>query len=155
LPERTFTFFKPETIMRGFIGEVLSRFERKGFVVNAMKLLWVTEEQAKILYDAHKAKPFFRELIEHTTSGPIVALVVEGPDAIKVVRKLVGATNPALAEPGTIRGDYSLEIFCNTIHASDSPENAEREMNIFFRKDEIYSYVKPTERQFLFMESWK
>ena len=153
MPERTFTFFKPETIMRGFIGEVLSRFERKGFVVAAMKLLWVTEKQAEELYAMHKGKPFFNKLVEYITSGPIVALVVEGPNAIRVVRKLVGSTNPADAEPGTVRGDYSLETTCNSIHASDSPENAEREMNIFFRKEEMYSYMKPTEKQFLFMES--
>jgi len=155
MPERTFTFFKPETIMRGFIGEILSRFERKGFVINAMKLLWVTEEQAQRLYEMHKGKPFFNKLMEHITSGPIVALVVEGPNAVKVVRKMVGATNPAEAEPGTVRGDYSLENTCNSIHASDSPENAEREMKIFFKKEEILSYVKPTEKQFLFMETWK
>ncbi len=153
--EKTFTFFKPETVMRGFAGDVLSRFERKGFVIAAMKLLWVTEKQAQELYAMHKGKPFFNKLVEHITSGPIVALVVEGPNAVNVVRKMVGSTNPAEAEAGTIRGDYSLETTCNSIHASDSPENAEREMKIFFKEEEILSYVKPTEKQFLFMETWK
>jgi nucleoside-diphosphate kinase len=153
--EKTFVFFKPETVMRGFVGEVLSRFERKGFIIAAMKLLWVTEKQAQELYAMHKGKPFFNKLVEHITSGPIVALVVEGPNAVKVVRKMVGSTNPAEAEAGTVRGDYSLETTCNSIHASDSPENAEREMKIFFKEEEVLSYTKPTEKQFLFMETWK
>ena len=152
MPERTFTFFKPETVMRGLIGEVITRFEKKGFVIAAMKLIWVNEEKAQRLYEMHRGKSFYDRLVKHITSGPIVAIVVEGPNAIKVVRKMVGLTNPAEADPGSIRGDYSLETTCNSIHASDSIESAEREMNIFFQKNEILSYIKPTERQFLFVE---
>jgi len=155
LPERTFVFLKPETVMRGLVGEVISRIEKKGFVIAAMKLIWLDEKQAHKLYEMHKGKPFFEKLVEHVTSGPIVTLVIEGPNAVKALRKMVGPTNPSEAEPGTIRGDYSLETTCNTIHASDSRENAKREMNIFFQKNEVLSYVKPTEKQFLFMETWK
>lgn len=146
--EKTFVFLKPETIMRGLVGETVSRIENKGFNIAAMKLVWMTRDQAERLYEMHRGKEFYEQLIEHVTSGPIVAMVVEGPYAIRAVRKMVGATNPVEAEPGSIRGDYALVTTSNIIHASDSQENAEREIKIFFRKEEILSYEKPTERNY-------
>jgi len=150
LLEKTFVFLKPETIMRGLVGETVSRIENKGFNIAAMKLLWMTRDQAERLYEMHRGKEFYEQLIQHVTSGPIIAMVVEGPYAIRAVRKMVGATNPVEAEPGSIRGDYALATTCNIIHASDSKENAEREIKIFFRGDEILSYEKPTEKNYLF-----
>lgn len=147
--EKTFVFLKPETIMRGLVGETVSRIENKGFNIAAMKLLWMTRDQAERLYEMHRGKKFYEQLVEHVTSSPIVAMVVEGPCAIQAVRKMVGATNPIEAEPGSIRGDYGLVTTCNIIHASDSPENAQREIKIFFREDEILSYEKPTEKKYL------
>jgi len=149
LLERTFVFLKPETIMRGLVGEIVSRIENKGFNIAAMKLLWMTRDQAGRLYEIHRGKEFYEQLIEHVTSGPILAMVVEGPYAIRAVRKMVGATNPVEAEPGSIRGDYALVTTCNIIHASDSRENAEREIKIFFKGEEILSYEKPTEKKYL------
>jgi nucleoside-diphosphate kinase len=135
--------------MRGLIGEIISRFERKGLILAAAKLIRVTESQAQKLYEAHKGKQFFQDLISHVTSGPIFVMVWEGPNAVTVVRNLVGATNPVNAAPGTIRGDLAISITPNAIHASDSVENAKRELAIFFSAGEMVSYSKPTEREFL------
>jgi len=150
LVEKTFVFLKPETLMRGVVGEIVSRIENKGFNIAAMKLVRMTRDQAERLYEMHRGKKFYDQLIAHVTSGPIVAMVVEGPYAIQAVRKMIGATNPVEAEPGSVRGDYALVTTCNIIHASDSRENAEREIKIFFRGDEILSYEKPTEKSYLF-----
>src|SRR5207244_5497015 len=114
-------------------GNVLTRLERRGFAFHRLELHQITRKEADELYNIHRTKPFFRELIDHVTSGPVLLMVLEGPDAVETVRKMVGATNPLLAEPGTIRGDFSLSITSNTIHASDSLENAKREASIFFR----------------------
>ncbi len=135
--------------MRGLIGEIIARFERKGLILVAGKLLHMSPEQAQRLYEIHKGKPFFQELVSHVTSGPVFAMVWEGPSAVTVGRGLVGATNPTLAAPGTVRGDYALSITANAIHAADSLENAKREMSIFFASSEITKYTKPTEREFL------
>jgi nucleoside-diphosphate kinase len=147
--EQTFSFLKPESVMRGLIGEIIVRFERKGLILVAGKLLHMSPEQAQRLYEVHEGKPFFQELVSHVTSGPVFAMVWEGPSAVTVGRNLVGATNPTLATPGTVRGDYALSITANAIHAADSLENAKREMSIFFASSEITKYTKPTEREFL------
>lgn len=147
--EQTFSFLKPETIMRGFIGEIVARFEKKGLVLVAAKLIHMTSQQAQRLYEIHKGKPFFEELVAHVISGPVFVMVWEGPNAVSVVRNLVGATNPANAAPGSIRGDFALTVTPNAIHAADSPENAKRELSIFFSPSEIVAYSKPTEREYL------
>jgi len=130
--QRTFSFLKPESVKRGVVGEVLNRLERKGFVFRQLKLHQITKKEASDLYDIHRVKPFFQELVDHVTSGPVVLMVLEGPNAVETVRKMVGATNPLVAESGTIRGDFSMSTTANAIHASDSPENARREASIFF-----------------------
>ncbi len=135
--------------MRGLIGEIVSRFEKKGLVLVAAKLIEITSEQAQKLYEIHKGKAFFQELVSHVTSGPVFLMVWEGPNAVTVARNLVGATNPLNAAPGTVRGDFALSITPNAIHAADSPQNAKREMSIFFSSDEITRHSKPTESEFL------
>lgn len=135
--EKTFAIIKPETVARRLIGEVLKRIEQEGFKVCAAKLLRATVKQAEKLYEMHVGKPFYKELLDHITSGPIFAMVIEGENAVQRLRTLVGATNPAEAEKGTIRGDFGLTITKNAIHAADSPENAERETSIFFTSEEI------------------
>ena len=146
--EQTFSFLKPESVMRGLIGEIVSRFERKGLVLVAAKLIQISAQQAEKLYEMHKGKPFFNELVSHVTSGPVFVMLWEGPNAIAVVRNLVGATNPVNAAPGSIRGDYALAVTPNAIHAADSKENAIRELSIFFSSGEITRYSKP-ESQYL------
>ncbi len=147
--ERTLVFLKPESVMRGLVGEILSKFEKKGFTIVGLKMVWLSREKAEELYEMHKGKHFFEELVNHVTSGPVVAMALEGPNAISVVRNMIGKTDPAEAGPGTIRGDYGLTVTKNVIHASDSPENAERELRIFFEDGELYEYSKPTESRYL------
>jgi nucleoside-diphosphate kinase len=147
--EQTFSFLKPETVMRGFAGEIISRFERKGLVLVAAKLIRMSTLQAQKLYEMHQGKPFFEELVAHVTSGPVFVMIWEGPNVVAIVRNLVGATNPASAAPGSIRGDFALTVTPNAIHAADSVENAKREQAIFFSQNEILQYSKPTEREFL------
>ena len=137
LAEMTFVFLKPEAVRRGIMGEVIARIERKGLRIKAMKLHRMTREEAERLYDVHKGKDFFERLVEHVTSGPVLLMVVEGPRAVEAVRRLIGATDPVEARPGTIRGDYGLDITQNIIHAADSPERALVEMRIFFTEEEI------------------
>ncbi len=132
--QRTFSFLKPESIRQRTVGEIISRLERKGLALRQLKLHVITKKEAEELYSVHKSKPFFHELVDHVTSGPVVLMVLEGPNAVDTLRKLVGATDPLLAEPGTIRGDYSVSVTANIIHASDSSENARREASIFFRE---------------------
>lgn len=130
---------KPETVLRGLVGEIISRIEKRGLSITSFKIVSVTRRQAEELYIMHRGKPFYESLIEHITSGPVVAMVVEGLDAIRTMRRMIGATNPCEADPGTIRGDYGLTITKNVIHAADSFENAEREIKIFFKPEEIIS----------------
>lgn len=144
--ERTFVMVKPDGVHRGLVGEIISRLERKGLKIVAMKMLKISEEMARKHYEEHKAKTFFSSLVSYITSGPVVAMVVEGRNAVKVVRKLVGATNPSEAEPGTIRGDFGLDVGRNVVHASDSLASAEREIGLFFRPDEIVSYEREVEK---------
>ena len=131
-PQTTFSFLKPETVKRGVVGEVLARFERKGFRFRELKLHHITKSEAERLYGVHRSKPFFQELVEHVTSGPVVLMVLDGPNAVDTVRRMVGATNPLEAAPGTIRGDLSLSITANSIHASDTAESVKKEASIFF-----------------------
>jgi len=143
--ERTFVMVKPDGVQRGLIGEVISRLERKGLKIVAMKMLWIQEELAREHYMEHAEKPFFQALVDYITSGPVVAMVVEGKEAVKVVRTLIGATNPIEASPGTVRGDFGMDIGRNVVHASDSLESAEREISLFFNADEIVDYSKSGE----------
>jgi len=135
--ERTFVFLKPEAVRRGLIGEILMRIERKGLRIRALRLHRMTRREAEELYAPHKGKEFFERLVEHVTSGPVLLMVIEGRGAVEVLRRMIGATDPLEAEPGTIRGDYALDITQNIIHAADSPERAEEEMRIFFTEDEL------------------
>ena len=143
--EKTFTILKPSTVARGMIGSVLARIENKGLKIVAMKMTWVTQEKAEKLYAIHKGKPFYQDLVKFIKSGPIVALVIEGDDSVKVMRILLGATNSKEAEPGTIRGDFALSNQKNAVHSSDSAENAKCEMQIFFAQDEIVTYKRADE----------
>ncbi len=130
--ERTLVLCKPDAVERGLVGEVIGRLERKGFRLVAVELRTLDEATAKQHYGEHEGKPFFGNLVSFITSGPLVALCVEGPDAVGAVRTLMGPTNPITAPPGSIRGDYGLEIEKNLVHGSDSPESAARELALFF-----------------------
>ena len=130
--ERTLVLCKPDAVERGLVGEVIGRLERKGFRLVAVELRTLDEATAKQHYGEHEGKPFFGDLVSFITSGPLVALCVEGPDAVGAVRTLMGPTNPITAPPGSIRGDYGLEIEQNLVHGSDSPESAARELGLFF-----------------------
>jgi nucleoside-diphosphate kinase len=132
LSERTLVLIKPDGVRRGLTGEVLARIERKGLRIVAMDLRTVGKDLAETHYAEHVDKPFYGSLVEFITSGPLVALVAEGPRAIEAFRALAGATDPVKAGPGTIRGDYALEVQDNIVHGSDSPDSAEREIKIFF-----------------------
>ena len=130
--ERTLILVKPDAFGRGLTGEILARFERKGLVIVAMKHMTVERELAEQHYAEHRERPFFGDLVEFITGGPLVALVLEGYEAIKAARQVIGATNPLEAAPGSIRGDYALEVQTNMVHGSDSPESAARENGLFF-----------------------
>ena len=138
--ERTFVAIKPDGVKRGLIGKILERFENKGFKIVAMKLLQVTPEIAAKHYEEHYGKPFYPRLVHYITSGPIVAMVVEGEDCISGMRQLMGKTNPSQAEVGTIRGDFTPQMSYNVIHGSDSPASAEREIAIYFNENELCSW---------------
>ena len=142
LTERTLVFLKPEAISRGLMGEIISRIERRGLTIAAMKLLQPTRKQAEKIYEVHKGKTFYEPLIEHVTSGPVLAMVVEGPNAVSILRKMIGKTDPLEAQAGTIRGNFALNVQKNIIHASDSLENARKEIVILFEPDEILDYRK-------------
>ncbi len=129
---RTLILIKPDAFARGLTGEALARFERKGLVPVAMKLMTATEEIANEHYAEHSEKPFFGELVEFITGGPLVAIVLEGVEAVKAARQLIGATNPVEAETGSIRGDFGTEVTFNLVHGSDSDESAARETGIWF-----------------------
>jgi nucleoside-diphosphate kinase len=130
--ERTLVLCKPDAVARGLVGEVIGRLERKGFRLVAVELRTLDEATAKQHYGEHEGKPFFGDLVSFITSGPLVALCVEGPEAVAAVRTLMGPTNPITAPPGSIRGDYGLEIEKNLVHGSDSNESAARELALFF-----------------------
>jgi nucleoside-diphosphate kinase len=135
--ERSLILIKPDAVRRGLAGDVLGRIERRGFVVRAGKLVTASRELGEEHYGEHREKPFFGELVDFITSGPTWALVVEGEGAITTMRKTIGATNPANAEPGTIRGDLAMSMPDNLVHGSDAPESAEREVALWFSADEL------------------
>ena len=130
--QRTLVLVKPDGVRRGLAGEVISRLEKKGLTLVRMELRTLDRETAEQHYGEHKERPFFGELVDFITGGPLVALVVEGPNAVAGTRRLMGVTNPVEATPGSIRGDYALEIGQNLVHGSDSPESAAREAKLFF-----------------------
>lgn len=138
--QKTYVMLKPDAVGRRLMGKILSHFEEKGLKIVALKLRMISEDLAKEHYGEHKDKPFFEGLIEYITSGPVLTMVIEGDEAISVIRKMVGATNPQEADVGTIRGDFGMDTGRNIIHASDAPESAEREINLFFNEDEIIDY---------------
>jgi nucleoside-diphosphate kinase len=143
--EQTLILIKPDGMQRGLAGTVIDRFERRGLKIAGMKLIHMDEALAKRHYGIHEGKPFFNDLVSYITSSPIVAMVLEGPNAVDVVRKTMGETDAGNAAPGTIRGDFALTIGRNLVHGSDSLENAGKEINLFFRKEEIISYGKDTD----------
>jgi nucleoside-diphosphate kinase len=130
---------KPDGYFRGLVGEIISRIERKGLRIIGMKLIKMSREQAEKLYSVHRDKPFFKDLVNFVTSGPVVVMVVEGESAVEVMRTMIGPTDGRKAPPGTIRGDYALSIQENIIHASDSPETASYEISLFFEEEELVS----------------
>lgn len=137
--ERTLVIIKPDGVQRSLIGEILLRLERRGLRIVALKMMQISPELAERHYAVHRGKPFFDGLIQHITSGPVVTAVIEGIQAIEVVRHTMGSTDPVQAAPGTVRGDFGLEMRRNLIHGSDSPETAAYEMALFFSPDEIIS----------------
>lgn len=140
--ERTYLMIKPDGVQRNLIGEIVSRFERKGFTLVAAKLMTLTREIAETHYGEHKERPFFNDLVDFITSGPVFAMVWEGENVISTARTMMGATNPADAAVGTIRGDFGVRVDMNVIHGSDSPESAQREIAIFFKEEELNNYEK-------------
>jgi len=138
--EKTFLMIKPDGVQRNLIGPIVERLENKGFKLAGAKLMSVSETLAKTHYQEHQDKPFFGELVDFITSGPVFAMVLEGENVIDTARLVVGATNPQQAAPGTIRGDFGLTVGKNIIHGSDSPESAEREIGLFFDESEVLDY---------------
>ncbi|MEJ8543416.1 nucleoside-diphosphate kinase [Methanothermobacter wolfeii] len=149
--ERSFVMLKPDAVKRRLAGRIISRFEERGLQIVAVKMLQIPEELAMEHYQEHREKPFFTDLVSYITSAPVLAMVIEGRDCISLIRKMVGATNPAEADVGTIRGDFALETGRNIIHASDSPESAEREIKLFFDESEICTYEMP-DREMIYEE---
>jgi len=143
--EHTLVIIKPDAVQRGLIGEIINRFERRGLRIAAMKLMQIDEALARRHYAIHEGKPFYEPLIRYITSSPVVVMVLEANDAIEIVRRTMGATNPAEAAPGTIRADFGLEIGRNLAHGSDGPETAAFEVPLFFTEDEILSYERDTD----------
>lgn len=140
--EKTLVIIKPDGIKRGLIGEVISRFEKRGLKIIGLKMTWLSMEKAQQLYAPHKGKVFYEGLVNYMVPGPIVAIAVTGRGSIKIVRKMIGALRPEESMPGSIRGDYSMDLRHNVIHGSDSPENAERELAVFFHDNEFLNYEK-------------
>ena len=129
---KTFFMVKPDGVRRNIIGDVVNRVEKEGFVITKMKMMYISTELAEMHYAEHAEKPFFSDLVSFITSGPVVAMEVEGDNAVLSIRELMGATNPAEAEPGTIRGDLGSKLEENVVHGSDSEESAQRELGLFF-----------------------
>lgn len=144
--ERTYVMVKPDGVQRNLIGNIVSRFEQKGYTLAAAKLVTLSKETAETHYNEHRERPFFGELVSFITSGPVFAMVWEGEGVIKAARQLIGATNPSEAAPGTIRGDLAVNVGMNVVHGSDSPESAEREIAIFFKEEELNDYQKDSNK---------
>ncbi|HPU35797.1 MAG TPA: nucleoside-diphosphate kinase [Bacillota bacterium] len=145
--ERTYLMVKPDGVQRGLVGDIISRFEKRGFKIVALKMLRISRELAEKHYGEHVGKPFFESLVSFITSGPVVAMVIEGKGVVNAAREMMGTTNPLKAAPGTIRGDLGIDIGRNVIHGSDSLESARREISIFFKEEELVDYK-------LDLESW-
>ncbi len=143
--ERTLVIIKPDAVQRRLVGEIIHRFERRGLRIIALKLLKIDLSLAERHYAEHKGKPFYEPLIKYITAAPAVVMVLEGYKAISAVRRMLGATNPAEAEPGTIRADYAMQTRYNLVHGSDGTDTAKREIDLFFTEDEIVSQVRPTD----------
>lgn len=139
--EKTLIIFKPDAVQRGFCGEILSRFEKKGLQIVGMKFMKISQQLAETHYEPHKGKPFYAGLVRFMTSSPVVVLALQGKDAIAIARKMMGATFGSKAEPGTIRGDYGVSNSFNLIHGSDSPESAQRELGLFFKPGELVDWT--------------
>ena len=139
--ERTLIIFKPDAVQRGFCGEILARFEKKGLQIAGMKLMRISQQLAQTHYESHQGKPFYEGLVKFMTSSPVVVLALQGKDAITICRKMMGATFGSKAEPGTIRGDFGVSNSFNLIHGSDSPEAAQRELGLFFKPDELVDWT--------------
>ncbi len=144
--EKTLVIIKPDAVQRGLTGEIIARLERRGLKIVAMKMMQISRELAAEHYGVHAGKPFYEGLIEYITSSPVVVMAVEARQAIEIVRKTMGATNPAQADPGTIRADLGLEIGRNLVHGSDGPETAAFELGLFFTEDELLSWKRDTDR---------
>lgn len=144
--ERTLVIIKPDGVQRGLIGPIITRLERRGLKITAMKMIQMDYDLAQRHYAVHEGKPFYERLLDYITSAPVVVMVVEGKEAVEVVRRTMGATNPMEAAPGTIRADYGLEIGLNLVHGSDGAETAAFEIPLFFNEDEILSYSRDTDR---------
>jgi nucleoside-diphosphate kinase len=141
--ERTFLAIKPDGVQRKLVGEIIRRFETKGFTLVGLKLMMVSRELAETHYGVHRERPFFAGLVDFITSGPVVAMVWEGEGVIASARKIIGATNPLNAEPGTIRGDLGVNVGRNLIHGSDAPETAQQEIQLWFKQEELVNW-EPT-----------
>lgn len=147
--ERTFIAIKPDGVQRGLVGEIIRRLENKGFTLVGMKFVTVSRELAEQHYDVHRDKPFFSSLVSFITSGPVVAMVWEGKDVIASARKIIGATKPNEADPGTIRGDFGIDIGRNLIHGSDAEDTAKKEIDLWFKPEELVSW-QPSMTQWLY-----
>ena len=144
--QRTFVMIKPDGVQRGFIGEIINRFEKKGLKIIAMKMISVKKDFAEKHYSIHKGKPFFEPTVKYITSAPVIAMVLEGFNAIELVRNMMGKTNPAEATPGSIRGDFGQFIGRNIVHGSDGLDTAKFEINLWFKPEEISKYVRIDEK---------
>ena len=149
MSEQTLVLVKPDGVQRGLVGEIIGRMERKGLRLHALKMMRMDDALARRHYAEHVEKPFFKGLAEFITSGPLVAMVLAGPNAVSNVRGMMGVTDPAKSAPGTIRGDFGLTIGMNLIHGSDSPERALKEIEIFFEPDVVMEYSRDVERWIL------
>jgi nucleoside-diphosphate kinase len=143
MKEKSFVMLKPDAVLRRIAGKIINRFEDRGLQILAAKMMIIPRKQAQEHYAEHKEKPFFEDLVDYITSGPVLAMVIEGKECINLIRKMVGTTNPKDSELGTIRGDYAIDTGRNIIHASDSQASAKREIALFFQDDEICQYYLP------------
>lgn len=144
--EKTLILVKPDGVQRGLMGEIIGRFEKRGLKLVGMKFIQMSQELAETHYGVHKERPFYNDLVSYITSGPVVAMVWQGKDAIAAARATIGATNPVQAAPGSIRGDFGMEIGRNLVHGSDSPENGEKEAGYFFTEDELVSWNRDADK---------
>lgn len=144
--ERSYIMVKPDGVQRGIVGEIIARFEKKGYKLTAMKLFSPSKQLLEEHYKELKDKPFFPDLVNYMLMGPVVCMIWQGLDAVKTGRKMLGATNPLNSEPGTIRGDFCIEAGRNIIHGSDSVESAEREIKLWFKEEEVQKYSRETDK---------